>query len=201
MGNALTSCFTISSKSSVKIVFWKGTTNILTGKHSAGEIMSQFPDSIVCHADSFYIGHPIHTLSIEDELLKDKTYFILPVDRFANRVLSTAMISSLASSHDRKHVKFTDQPFKYVKGSDGQMMIKVLPEFMMKIILGGDEEECNRESSPICSTPELQKHYDQMVGSKEQMWSPKLETILEYKARMSPCGLLGLEWRSGKMEG
>lgn len=128
-------------------------------------------------------------------------YFILPVDRFANRVLSTAMLSNLASNPDRKSVKFAEHPFEYVKGSDdGRMMIKVLPEFLMRIVLGGDEEGWKRgRRSPICSTPELQKHYDQMVGSKDQMWSPKLETILENEGRRSPCGLFGFEWRPGKM--
>ncbi|KAE9462142.1 hypothetical protein C3L33_05934, partial [Rhododendron williamsianum] len=33
----------------------------------------------------------------------------------------------------------------------------------------------------VISTPELKKHYDQLVGSRDQVWSPKLETIAEYK--------------------
>ncbi|GAA0151742.1 hypothetical protein LIER_10397 [Lithospermum erythrorhizon] len=38
----------------------------------------------------------------------------------------------------------------------------------------------------LCSTPELKKHYDHLVGSRGQVWSPRLETILESKSRSSP---------------
>lgn len=80
-------------------------------------------------------------------------------------------------------------------------MIKVMPEFITKLITTGKEGECSSPSNGfLCSTPELQKHYEQLVGSKGQVWSPKLETISEYKLRYSPCRFIGLEWRKKEEE-
>ncbi|XP_010269392.1 PREDICTED: uncharacterized protein LOC104606052 [Nelumbo nucifera] len=188
MGNAIsiTPCchhMGSNSKSTVKVVFWEGTTRILTGKRLAGEIMFEFPDRIICHANSFYIGQPIPALAIDDELMTGETYFVLPIDRFACKVLSVSSLAALGSSHKPAPINFGDQPFEYVKASNGRVLIKVLPEFITKLILRGKEQlDCSSPShSFLCSTPELQKHYDQLVGSKEQTWSPKLETISEFK--------------------
>ncbi|XP_058106868.1 uncharacterized protein LOC131250598 [Magnolia sinica] len=195
MGNSLPLCCIPVSKSTVKLVFFDGTTKILTGKLVAGELMFQFPDQIICHADSFYIGHPIPALSIDDELLKGETYFVLPIDPFANQVLSTKMLSTLSAATKRGAIGSRDQPFQYIKGNNGRMIIKVSTDFLIRIISGGGEQGCNTINSPLCSTPELQKHYKMLVGPKELLWSPKLETISEHMdRRMSPCHLLGFEW-------
>ncbi|XP_058078940.1 uncharacterized protein LOC131227211 [Magnolia sinica] len=201
MGNGLSPCCTSTSKSSVNLVFWEGTTKTLTGKRLAGEVMFQFPDKIVCHADSFYIGHPIPSLSIDDELMKGQTYFVLPIDRFACQVLSAASLAALASTPKRTPLCFGECPFEYVKGTDGRVLIKVLPEFIIRILSRSSEQGSNPTTSPLISTPELQKHYAQLVGSKGQVWSPKLETIKECKTRSSSRTLLWLERRSGKFEG
>jgi hypothetical protein len=87
-------------------------------------------------------------------------------------------------------------------------VISVTQEFIVKAVTGsragggrGDDEE---SWAPICSTPELRKHYEQLVGaSRDRPWSPRLETIEERKAlrmvdvvisprTMSPARLLGL---------
>lgn len=211
MGNAVSPCFQqsyASSKTTVKLIFWEGTTRILKGKHIAGEIMFEFPDKMVCHADSFFIGHPIPALSIDDELTNGETYFVLPIDRFACHVLSASSISALARSSPSNStnkkatpINFGDCPFEYIKGANGRVLIKVMPEFITRLLTRGNNNE-NKEigsTSPcnnfLCSTPELQKHYEQLVGSKEQVWSPKLETISEHKIRYSPCRFIGLEWK------
>lgn len=188
------------SSSSAELVFWEGTTKLITGKCLAGEIMFRFPDRVVCHADSFYIGHRIPALSIGDELIRGQTYFVLPVDCFGCGVLSSKSLVSLATS-PKCPIKFGKNPFQYVTAADGRVLMKVSSEFIMGIITGGKEEgRCNRRtSSSLCSTLELQKHYAILVGSKEQDWSPKLETISEYKTNRSPYRLLGLDWRTGKM--
>ncbi|XP_054791568.1 uncharacterized protein LOC129297230 [Prosopis cineraria] len=220
MGNALltlTPCFhqnpnSSSSSSSVKLVFWEGTIKTLTGKkHIAGEIMFQFPEMMVCHADSFFIGHPVPALAIDDELMLGQTYFVLPIDRFScgGGVLSASSLAALGSSPNRSPIKFGQCPFEYLKGPNGRALMKVNPEFITRLIAEGDHNKDDKEiivtngessssnnnnNSPsksfICSTPELQKHYEQLVRSKEQVWSPKLETISEYKIRFSPCRLL-----------
>ncbi|KAL8055567.1 hypothetical protein ABFS82_04G064500 [Erythranthe guttata] len=211
MGNTIiTACFRpeYSPTSAVKLISYGGATRILTGKHLAGEIMFESPDSIVCHADSFFIGQTIPSLAIGDELLRGQTYFLLPLDCFTHTVLSASSLAALASGGGQnknraRPVSFKGCPFEYMKGSDGRVQIKVIPEFIMGLIShkeinnGGDQEsDCVNNGSPsnfLCSTPELQKHYNQLVGSKDQTWSPKLETITENKIRFSPCRFIGLE--------
>ncbi|KAK7372755.1 hypothetical protein VNO80_06142 [Phaseolus coccineus] len=201
MGNVMkTPCFhhnnNSSSKRFVKLIFWEGTSRSLKGKHIAGEIMFEFPEMMVCHADSFFIGHPIPALSIDDQLMPGQTYFVLPIDRFACNTLSVASISAFGSCPNKSPIKFGACPFQYLKDSDGRMVIKVMPEFIARLINGGDRENIGPPGSPssfLCSTPELQKHYEQLVKSKDQVWSPKLETISEYRIRFSPCRFI--EWK------
>ncbi|XVF69480.1 hypothetical protein PTKIN_Ptkin11bG0085600 [Pterospermum kingtungense] len=196
MGNSISPCFQPDSRSSVKLIFWEGNTRILTGKHIAGEVMFEFPERMVCHADSFFIGHPIPALAIDDDLMPGQTYFVLPLDRFACNVLSAASLAALNSSARPAPINFGDCPFEYIKGSNGRVLIKVAPDFITRLIHRSKGEEIGGPSNSfLCSTPELKKHYDMLVGSKEQVWSPKLETISEYKIRFSPCRFIGLEWK------
>ncbi|KDP43250.1 hypothetical protein JCGZ_22802 [Jatropha curcas] len=200
MGNAISPCFNTrnSESSSTKLIFFEGTTKILTGKHIAGEVMFENPDMMVCHADSFFIGHPVPSLAIDDELKQGQTYFVLPIDRFACKVFTAASLAALTSSPKQVPISSGDSPFEYVKGTNGRVSIRVLPEFIIRLINRGQEgngSDTNGNDSFLCSTPELKKHYEQLVGSREQTWSPKLETISEHKIRYSPCKFLGLEWK------
>ncbi|XAR60314.1 hypothetical protein NMG60_11033632 [Bertholletia excelsa] len=206
MGNLVSPCCKANSSSMVKLIFWEGTTRVLTGKRLAGEIMFESPDRMVCHADSFFIGHPIPALGIDDELMAGQTYFILPIDCFAcGNVFSASSLAALGSRPKRSPINFSEGPFQYIKGSNGEVLIKVVPEFITKLITRGkqltDEQESSSSPSFLCSTPELKKHYEQLVGSRVQIWSPKLETISEYKIRYSPCRFLGLEWKQKEIEG
>ncbi|KAK8957576.1 hypothetical protein KSP39_PZI001393 [Platanthera zijinensis] len=174
MGNALVSpCFpaphhgqtTAGAATTTKLIFWGGAIRHLPPRHVAGELMFEFPDSIVCHADSFFIGKSIPSLSIDDELLTGDTYFVLPADRLPSRTLTPASIALLSSS----------------KGKESKT---------------GEGETGEGETGEICSTPELKKHYELLVGSRSRQWSPRLETIKEsYKSRMSPGRLLGCDRR------
>ncbi|KAK8550692.1 hypothetical protein V6N13_119204 [Hibiscus sabdariffa] len=204
MGNSLAPCFHSNPRSSVKLIFWEGNTRTLTGKHVAGEVMFEFPDKMVCHADSFFIGHPIPALSMDDHLIPGRTYFVLPLDRFACNVLTASSLAALNSRSSPKPapINFGACPFEYVKGADGRVLIKVVPEFITSLITENKEGDGIGSSSGsgngngfLCSTPELKKHYETLVGSKQQDWSPKLETISEYKVRYSPCKFIGLEWK------
>ncbi|KAI3990066.1 hypothetical protein MKX01_013552 [Papaver californicum] len=193
MGNAMALCFYVNCKASttsssssslVKLIFWQGKTITFKGKKIAGEII--------------------------DELSVGQTYFILPIDPFAFKVLSISSLSSLASSSSRgsskpkKPTNFAECPFQYVRGSDGRMLIRVLPEFIMQLITasGQDGNTTVSSSSCLCQFSQLKKHYDVLVGfSKERVWSPKLETISKCKknvgitTRLSPCRLLGIDVR------
>ncbi|KAL4320250.1 hypothetical protein GQ457_18G012450 [Hibiscus cannabinus] len=193
MGNSMSPCFQPNPRYSVKLIFWEGNTRTLAGKHIAGEVMFEFPDTMVCHADSFFIGHPLPVLAIDDELVPGETYFVLPLDHFSCNILSASSLAALNSNPKHAPVKFGKCPFEYVKGTDGRVLIKVLPEFITRLINGTKEEGVG--TSFLCSTPELKKHYKMLVGSKEQVWSPKLETISENKIRFSPCRFIGLEWK------
>ncbi|XP_057441423.1 uncharacterized protein LOC130733305 [Lotus japonicus] len=213
MGNA--ACFqcnnnTNSTSSSVKLIFWEGTARSLKGRHIAGEIMFEFPDMMVCHADSFFIGHPIPALSIDDQLMPGQTYFVIPLDLLSSDTLSVSSLSSFgggsssspSNNINKSPIKFGSCPFQYLKGSDGRVLIKVMPEFITSLINKGISNNNGTlgsgSPSSLCSTPELQKHYEQLVKSKNQVWSPKLETISEYKIRfsVSPCRYIGtLEWK------
>lgn len=100
-------------------------------------------------------------------------------------------------------------PFEYVKGAeDGATpLIRVLPEFIEKVIgcSNGNDSGANgnngaaaggggrsgrsksrgaamasaTETDELCSTPELKRHYAQLVGPRSRPWSPALETISE----------------------
>ncbi|CAL0307463.1 unnamed protein product [Lupinus luteus] len=198
MGNVITPCFhhnktlpstSTSSKSTVKLIFWEGTSRSVMGKHIAGEIMFEFPDKMLCHADSFFIGQPIPALSIDDPLIPGQTYFVIPIHLFASHTLSASSLAALGSyANNKSPIKFGECPFEYLKGSNGRVLIKVMPEFFIRLISGGDNKENNGtyggssgSNSFLCSTPELQKQYEQLVKPKDQLWSPKLETISEYK--------------------
>ncbi|CAL1403643.1 unnamed protein product [Linum trigynum] len=208
------SCFQLcSSPKSVSLIFWDGTTTALTpsrrrrGKLIAGQIMVEHPDKLVCNSESFFLGHPIPALSIHDELLPGQTYLVLPVDLFAcTKVLSASSLAAFTAAagspnnNNKTPLVNGCQPLQYLKGSDGGVLIKVAPEFMIRLLVkvGRGEEEVNGgdvSNGFLCSTPELKKHYEQLVGCREQKWSPKVETISEYKVRYSPCRFIGLEWK------
>lgn len=196
-------CYLTSEGSSVKVIYWEGNTRTLTGKRwLAGELMFEFPDSMVCDADSFFIGQPVPALSIDDQLNPGQTYFVLPLDIFSSKTLSASSISALLSSTpNRTPINLKECPFEYIKGSNGRVLIKVSSGFMTRILTrrgGGEGQESENESGNavngfLCSTPELKKQYEQLVGSKDQTWSPKLETISEHnRIRYSPYKLIGL---------
>ncbi|CAI0541378.1 unnamed protein product [Linum tenue] len=209
------SCFQpCSSPKSVSLIFWDGTTTALTpsgrrsGKLIAGQIMVNHPDKLVCNSESFFLGHPIPALSIHDELLPGQTYLVLPVDLFAcTKVLSASSLAAFTaaaagSPNNNNKTPLVNggcQPLQYLKGSDGGVLIKVAPEFMIRLLVkvgrGEGDENGDGSNGFLCSTPELKKHYDQLVGCREQKWSPKVETISEYKVRYSPCRFIGLEWK------
>ncbi|KAL7584805.1 hypothetical protein Lser_V15G41951 [Lactuca serriola] len=195
-----------------KVIYWEGNTKTLTRKRPvvAGEIMFEFPESMVCDADRFFIGHTIPALSIDDQLKPGKTYFVLPLDIFSTEILSASSISAFVS-HTPKlinpaHLK--ECPLEYIKGSNGRVLIKVKPEFMARHLTSrgeghDDDDQTNKgiggnnsSRSCLCSTPELKKEYEQLVRSKDQTWSPNLETISEAKRIWySPYRVIGLEWK------
>lgn len=193
------------SRTPAKLIFWGGAARSVAGNGcTTGEIMLEFPDRIICPADSFYIGRPVPALDIGDTLRPGGTYFVLPVDRFRpGTVLSPASIAALRADSAPKGCPIDFRgldPFEYVRSGEknNAVSIKVTPEFIERVISATVRSEKSPETdgrTSICSTPELRKHYEQLVASaKGNEWAPKLETVPEMNCRKgcSPGMRLGL---------
>ncbi|KAL5231063.1 hypothetical protein ABZP36_029839 [Zizania latifolia] len=216
MGNGLSPCLCSPAvhgeeAGGARLVFWGAAASQLTaagGRSSspsssatAGDVMAELPDRLVCAADSFFIGLPIPALPPGEQLLAGQTYFVLPAARFScQKALTAASLSpapgkvSLAGG--------ASSPFEYVKGDDGMALIRVLPEFIEKAITCGGAGEASPDADQLCSTPELRKHYMQLVGARQQRpWSAGLETISEAGKRRrmpSPERLVALAKASSR---
>ncbi|KAG7022127.1 hypothetical protein SDJN02_15856, partial [Cucurbita argyrosperma subsp. argyrosperma] len=158
MGNSLSPCLhaisTTSRRSSsaVNLIFSNGVTKSLTGNHHiAGEIMFQFPDMMICHADSFFIGHPIPSLAIDDQLLAGRK----PIS-----FSGLTYFASFVGVYQRRR---------------SHQLEREMLNSPVKVHLNTFEARMEN------SRPELQKHYDQLVGStndRASLLSPKLENCL-----------------------
>ncbi|KAL6902122.1 hypothetical protein ACP4OV_004998 [Aristida adscensionis] len=180
-----------------RLVLWGGEARAARHGEVAGQVMLEFAGTVVCRADGFCLGRPAPVLAIEDRLAAGRTYLVLPVDRLPQGCDAVTAASLAALSYDRGHPGAPSiaggarSPFEYVKGDDGRTVIKVTPEFIVWAITaraaagctaaGGEEEGCGA----LCSTPELRKHYEQLVGAARtgRAWSPRLDTIKEQKGR------------------
>ncbi|EEC75280.1 hypothetical protein OsI_11615 [Oryza sativa Indica Group] len=181
----MVACFGMLSRRrrTVRLVLWGGEVRAARHGKMAGQVMLDFTDSVVCRADGGGAG------------------------------AGAAGATSIAGG--------AKSPFEYVKGDDGRTVIKVTPEFIVRSITSsrpigacaaaGDEVVeggGGGGGAQLCSTPELRKHYEQLVGAARcRAWSPRLETIKERKGarrivvaavspgRLSPVAarLLGLD--------
>ncbi|GAA0151743.1 hypothetical protein LIER_10398 [Lithospermum erythrorhizon] len=82
MGNAISPSCLQPQVAYIKLYCYDETTRILHGKRLVAEVMFEFPDSMVCHADSFFIGCPLPSLTFDEQLINGERYFILPIDSF-----------------------------------------------------------------------------------------------------------------------
>uniref|UniRef100_M4CXE9 Uncharacterized protein n=1 Tax=Brassica campestris TaxID=3711 RepID=M4CXE9_BRACM len=117
------SCFPIIRRRQaiVTIVFFEcGSTKTLrdSKKHVAGEIMFEFPDQIVCHADSFFIGRPVPALAMDDYLCNS------PIPRSPTGVIEGALWTRVYSSR---------QPYvpAHRKNGNGGVSNKLLSEVVL----------------------------------------------------------------------
>ncbi|CAN6295063.1 unnamed protein product [Urochloa humidicola] len=186
-----------------RLVLWGGESRAARPGQVAGQVMLDLAGTVVCRADGFYLGRPAPVLAIEDRLVAGDTYLVLPVERLPHGYDALSAASLAALSYDRAArgegggggggasiAGGPKSPFEYVKGDDGRTVIKVTPEFLIGAITAkeaaagdggkdGGEEECG---GALCSTPELRKHYEQLVGgARGRAWSPRLDTIKERK--------------------
>ncbi|GJM88453.1 hypothetical protein PR202_ga04514 [Eleusine coracana subsp. coracana] len=210
MGNGLSPCLcpgTAKGKAAAaRLVFWGGSARTMDNERrfaTAGDVTAELSgDHLVCAADSFFIGLPVPALPAGEELLPGRTYFVLPAARLSNKALTAATLASLSPTPAKVSLAGAACPFEYVTGGDGAALIRVLPEFIEKVITScGGGGKCGA-ADQLCSTPELRKHYMQLVGARaERPWSPGLETISEGEKRrrmLSPVRLVGLAKASSR---
>ncbi|KAI9157756.1 hypothetical protein LWI28_027410 [Acer negundo] len=197
----------------IKLVKSDGLVKIYDRPIHVSELMVEFPKHLVCRSDSFYIGQKIPALSESEQLQLGQKYFLLP-KHFFQTVLSFVTIASFASSSHQSNRDSRNaflkkaavcQPFDIQKSPSGCPRIRVSDEFLSQLMEDGrrvkeDEEDENEENedkglskikikSKVCTTPQLQKDYTQLIGSLRQ-WKPKLETIRETeKRKLSAFGM------------
>lgn len=211
MGNGLSPCLCPGSAhggEAARLVFWGGSARMADELRSvtAGDVTAELPDQyLVCAADSFFIGLPVPALPPGELLVAGRTYFVLPAARFCCRqALTAATLAKLSPSPAAKVplAGGTASPFEYVAGADGAPLIRILPEFIEKVITSCGGGGKSGAAEQLCSTPELKKHYMQLVGARaERPWSPGLETISEAEKRRrmpSPVRLIELAKASSR---
>ncbi|CAN6200123.1 unnamed protein product [Urochloa humidicola] len=204
------------SRRAARLVLWGGEARAAEPGKAAGEVMVEHPGRVVCRADAFRIGRPVPVLDIEDRLEAGRTYLVVPVDRLpCGGVLTAASLAALSHGGGGGKPGTSASlagggrsPFEYVKDEDGRTVIRVTEEFIVRAVAGGGkptrggggggEDGCG---GALCSTPELRKHYEQLV--RVRAWSPRLDTIKERKGRrladvvspgrLSPVRLLGMD--------
>ena len=201
-------CASSRGRRAARLVLWGGESRAARRGTQAGQVMLDVAaGTVVCRADAFYLGRPAPVLAIEDRLAAGATYLVLPVDRLPHDAAGLTAASLAALSYDRWAATAAagaagaapsspsiaggpKSPFEYVKADDGRTVIKVTPEFLVRAVTATtttsskDKAEGGAEAGALCSTPELRKHYEQLVGAaRGRAWSPRLDTINERKGR------------------
>ncbi|XP_047054200.1 uncharacterized protein LOC124660430 [Lolium rigidum] len=164
------------------------------GCSTAGDVAAELHPPgvhVVCPSDCFFVGLPIPITPPTERLLPGRTYFVLPAARLspgwpsdkAPPVLTAATLAALSGGEKRLSLAGPgDCPFEYVKGGAAPL-IRVLPEFIEKVITcdGASDGAVRRgkcgvaaaaaSATELCSTPELKRHYAQLVGPRTRPWS------------------------------
>jgi len=191
----------VSRRRAARLVLWGGESRAARHGKLAGQVMLDFAGTVVCRADGFYLGRPAPVLAIEDRLVAGTTYLVLPVERLPQGYDALTAASLAALSYDRAAGGGSSciaggpkSPFEFVKGGDGRTVIKVTPEFLIGAVTSkagstSKEPRGGEDAGALCSTPELRKHYEQLVGAaRGRAWSPRLDTIKERKGRIRGLG-------------
>jgi hypothetical protein len=207
MGNHASWLVVGNKKETIQVVCSDGSVRLLHKIVSAGQIMQEFPQHLVCHSRSFYIGQKTPALSPDGQLMLGNRYFILP-DHFFQSPLSLVSLAALISPPALKVPAFPTagvspllniarvavlcQPFEIEKSNvNGDLRIRVSAEFITKLMEDGrlkaDEPDHavvkdsadDDEQCGLCNTAELRKDYAQLVTFSGQSWKPKLQTISE----------------------
>ncbi|KAL2559988.1 hypothetical protein Fot_04727 [Forsythia ovata] len=141
---------------------------------------------MVCPSDSFYIGQKIPSLSDDEKLQLGQNYLLLPKQLFHSTFSFTLFLqcqtgcASLAKNALLNKAA-NCQPFDIQKTPSGSLRIRVSEQFITLLIEQGkdidQDQDQDQQHIRVCTTPQLQKDYQQLVGQRQ--WKPKLDTISE----------------------
>lgn len=211
MGNHIC-CLTVGNiKEIIQLVQSDGTVQILHKPLRVAQIVEEFPEHLVCHSGSLYIGQKTPVLSPDDQLEMGNNYFLLP-QHFFHSPLTLLSLASLISSPPQnvpptptspllaplrsiERASLLCQPFEMQKSDvDGGLRIRLCPEFISKLMedvrLSADDRgrsvdgDSADDECRLLNTPELQKDYARLVKCRAQCWRPKLESIKENENRI-----------------
>ena len=197
----------IYSEKTIQVVCSDGTVRNFHRIVSAGQIMLEFPDYLVCHSDSLYIGQKTLAFSENDQLKVGNKYFVLPNHFFQSPLSFVTLASLISPTVTNGPVSPTArvsaplrsigrevalcQPFQIENSNvGGDNRIRLYADFMTKIMDNGKLNSNERGNAVVgdfaddgqhglCNTPELHKDYAQLAKAKGQSWKPELETVRE----------------------
>ncbi|XP_051122362.1 uncharacterized protein LOC127245486 [Andrographis paniculata] len=155
----------------IKLIKSDGGVEIYDRPVKARELMEEFPKHMVCRSDCFYIGQKTPALSHHDRLQPGHYYFLLPANFFQSALTFASFIRYRSALAIRP-------PFEVEKTASGSLRIKVTDE-MIRHHLKEEETEARRLIR-VCTTPQLRKEYEQLVGQRFH-WKPTLDSISEKK--------------------
>lgn len=221
MGNHIC-CLNI--KEIIQLVQSDGTVQILHKPLRVAQIVGEFPEHLICHSGSLFIGQKTPVLSPDDQLELGNNYFLLP-QHFFHSPLTLLSLASLISPPPQnvpttpssplsapvrsiERASLLCQPFEIQKSDvDGGLRIRVSPEFISKLMedvrLNVDERGLSVDGDSaddecrLLNTPELQKDYARLVKCRAKCWRPKLESIKENDNRVG-CNRFMKIKRSGQ---
>ncbi|KAG6426669.1 hypothetical protein SASPL_110896 [Salvia splendens] len=160
----------------IRLVKSDGMVAIYDTPVTASELMEEFPKHMVCRSDCFYIGQVTPALSHHDRLLPGHNYFLLPANFFQSAL-------SFATFLRCRTAAAGPPPFELEKTAAGGLRVKVTEEMIVQRQKEMEAEaEVARRIVRVCTTPQLRKDYEMLVGRRLQ-WKPKLDSISEQKSR------------------
>ncbi|KAH0463062.1 hypothetical protein IEQ34_007644 [Dendrobium chrysotoxum] len=160
--------------SSVKVIGLDGRVMVYNQRVKAEELMKEHASHLVCRSDSVFIGQKLSALSAADELQMGESYFILPSPFFQSVLSFVTIASSIAKIGGGGVGSF--RHFDIHKTDNGKLQIRISEEVDQMI---GEEEEEIRKDGVLCTTKDMVKEYEKIVGSNARRWRPKLEVIAE----------------------
>ncbi|XP_020592772.1 uncharacterized protein LOC110033206 [Phalaenopsis equestris] len=181
--------------SPVKVMGLDGRVKVYHRRIKVEELMKEHACHLLCRSDSFFIGQKLQALEAAEELQMGESYFILPSQFFQSVLSFVTIASSLAKiggGCGGRDGGGRLRHFDIHKTDSGKLQIRISEE--VEEIVGEEEEGKN---GVLCTTKEMVKEYEKLVGVDLRRWRPKLEKIAETpEGKMRRRGR-GMKWNFG----